>query len=551
MPEPGVFKNLVSHLGETAKRSPDQIAVYSDSDSNFKERNFKELYQDVGKCADILRKKGLVPGQKALLFVKPGYELTVLAFSLIYLGVVPVIIDPGMGFRSVLSCIRSTKPDALLGIPLVMWISFIFRKSFKTVRTKVAISKKFFVNNILSAPLGSDYPQVVTQADQLAAIVFTSGSTGSPKGVKYLHKNFDSQVDSLRTNFNIAPGEIDLATLPIFSLFNPALGVTTIIPQMDPRKPASANPKLLVQAIKNHAVTTAFASPVIGKKIADYCIEHHVELPSLKRIFLAGAPSPPSLIEKLSQILVQGKVIVPYGATEALPVSFATAQQIRKSQESILAGQGSCLGIPAPGVTVKIFPSLGPALSPRLAENGELSQGEVGEICVAGDIVTQGYYRMPGATVDARFSYNNQTFHRMGDLGYFDQKNRLRFLGRKAECVKTKYGPLETERCEPMINAMSGIKKSALIGIGDTTEQEPCIVVEPANANPSIEEKKVLSTKILQVLHSSFPKMKFKRVFWESTIPVDARHNAKIHRLSLSRKWHRLVNEKDQTGIWA
>ncbi|MDG1139187.1 MAG: fatty acid CoA ligase family protein [Opitutales bacterium] len=551
MPDRFACKNLVSHLAETAKRSPHQTAIFSASKNNFTKRNFKELSEDVARCATYLQTKGLTKGQKALLFVKPGYELTVLAFSVIYLGVIPVIIDPGMGFRSVLSCIRSTKPDILIGLPLVMWLSFVFRNSFKAVHTKIQISKNFLNKHILSASSRPYWPQASTTEEELAAIVFTSGSTGAPKGVKYLHKNFNSQVDSLQGNFDIAHGEIDLATLPIFSLFNPALGVTTIVPEMNPRKPASADARSLVESIKSHGITTAFASPVIGKKIADYCIKHDQILPSLQRIFLAGAPSPPGLIEDLSKILVHGEVIVPYGATEALPVSFATAKQIIQSQKSILAGEGSYLGNPAPGVSVKIFPSLAPALSAKLGEHGELTRGQIGEICVAGDIVTDGYYRMPGASIDARFSYENKTFHRMGDLGYFDQDHCLRFLGRKAECIQTENGLLETERCEPMINAIPCIKKSALIGIGNAKKQEPCIVVEPLRADFTEKKKREVSQKILSILTTSFPQFNFMRVFWEPSIPVDARHNAKIHRLSLSKKWTRIVQGQSKAGIFS
>jgi olefin beta-lactone synthetase len=549
MPDRFVFKNLVSHLAETAKRSPNQTAIFSASNDNVTKRNFKELNEDVSQCATYLQAKGLIKGQKALLFVKPGYELTVLAFSAIYLGVIPVIIDPGMGFRSVLSCIRSTKPDILIGVPLVVWMSFFFKNSFKTVHTKIRISKNFLHQHIFSATSRDCCPQASTKEEELAAIVFTSGSTGTPKGVKYLHKNFNSQVISLQDNFNITHGEIDLATLPIFSLFNPALGVTTVIPIMNPRKPASADARGLVETIKSHGVTTAFASPVIGKKIADYCTRQDELLPSLQRIFLAGAPSPPSLIDDLSKILVNGEVIVPYGATEALPVSFAKAKQIIQSQKSILAGEGSYLGNPAPGVSVKIFPSMAPALSARLAEHGELAHGEIGEICVAGDIVTDGYYRMPGASIDARFSYENKTFHRMGDLGYFDHDHCLRFLGRKAECIQTKNGLLETERCEPMINAILCVKKSALIGIGNPKEQEPCMVVEPVRQDLTEKEKQELTHKIISILSSSFPQFNFMRVFWEQTIPVDARHNAKIHRLSLSKKWGRIVQGQSKAGL--
>lgn len=146
MPDRFVFKNLVSHLAETAKRSPNQTAIFSASNDNVTKRNFKELNEDVSQCATYLQAKGLIKGQKALLFVKPGYELTVLAFSAIYLGVIPVIIDPGMGFRSVLSCIRSTKPDILIGVPLVVWMSFFLKIHSRQSIRRFELVKISFTN---------------------------------------------------------------------------------------------------------------------------------------------------------------------------------------------------------------------------------------------------------------------------------------------------------------------------------------------------------------------------------------------------------------------
>ena len=94
---------------------------------------------------------------------------------------------------------------------------------------------------------------------------------------------------------------------------------------------------------------------------------------------------------------------------------------------------------------------------------------EIGEICVAGSTVTDGYDQMPGSTRDARFVYKSNYFHRMGDLGYWDKNGNLRFMGRKAECIKTKNGPIETERYEPFVNTIDGIKGVLLSGL----ETEP------------------------------------------------------------------------------
>ena len=199
----------------------------------------------------------------------------------------------------------------------------------------------------------------------------------------------------------------------------------------------------------------------------------------MNRFFMAGAPVPPSLVKRLQNHLPRGKILVPYGATEALPVSWASGDQIIQRQDSVLAGKGSYVGKIIPGARVKIVPAVQPPL-PDYPEDYEcLEAVQVGEICVSGPMVTAGYDRMPGATFDARFKIGTDPFHRMGDLGYFDEEGSLRFLGRKAECVITNTGPIETERCEPAINQLSSVDRCALIGLGSSSAQEPCLVIEP------------------------------------------------------------------------
>ena len=535
----GKDENIASHLVNAAAFSPDQLAIVSAKEDLFEPRSFKELNLEVQNCAAYLRSKRISKGDHVLLAVKPGYQLILIAFSLFYLGAVPIIIDPGMGLRAFLQCIKNTKPSALIGISLIHILSKFLPAPFRSVGKKVLIQSNCFLNEINKKERSTSPKHECTHPEDLAAIVFTSGSTGTPKGVSYTHEVFAAQINHLKNDFGIQRGEKDLATLPIFALFNPALGVTSVIPDMDPRKPSSADPQKLTQAIQEFEITTAFTSPIIGKKIAASCNSQKISLSHIKRFFLAGAPAHPSLVKDLAKIIPNGKVFLPYGATEALPVSIADHIDVNNLAKDIALGNGSCLGRPLTGNSIRIYPNTFSPFESGINCPKELRKGEVGEICVSGSVVSKEYFRMPGATLDSKFNDGQLNFHRMGDLGYFDADGFLRFLGRKAERVLTKNGPLETERCEPLINGMIEVSKSALIGIGHNSPKLPCIVVElfshiKQRDFPTIKEK------VLETLKTHLPAFSFKYVVFEKSLPVDSRHNVKIHRLSLSKKWTKL-----------
>ena len=541
-----VVQNVATYLSTTAEQRPDQPALVSGAGSpKFSPLSFSQLDHAVDGAVSELVNSGISAGDKTLLFVNPGPGLIIWAFALFRLGAIPVIIDPGMGVRSFLSCIQRTKPNAMVGISRAFWLSRLLPRSFRTVRRRHLVHPGFYTFNKKQEQ--SFIPRR-TLPDELAAIVFTSGSTGNPKGVRYLHRTFDAQICALQNVFGMEAGEVDLTTLPIFGLFNPALGITSVLPDIDPRRPAQADPAKLVRSLLDHNVTTAFASPVIGKKVANECQKLGTSLNKINRFFLAGAPVPPSLAEQLSQCLPHGQVIVPYGATEALPVSSTVGSQISECKSSILKGKGSLVGTPIPGAKVRIV-NITQAPLPDYPEGFDgLKKGVVGEICVSGKMVTAGYDHMPGATCDARFKIGKAEYHRMGDLGYIDEHKRLRFLGRKAECVHTANGLIETERCEPAISQLSFVQRCALIGLRESPKQEPCLVVEPVRSQVRQHGEIVLRRKILDACQDSFPEFQIQRVFFEKKIPVDARHNAKIHRLALSRKWSRWVARKPKLG---
>ncbi|MBT3667385.1 MAG: AMP-binding protein [Opitutae bacterium] len=543
-------QNIATHLGIASKISSEQTAIISAKAGAFQTRTFKELHEDVKDCAAYLKSHGISKGDHVLLGVKPGFQLILISFALFFLGAIPIIIDPGMGVRAFLKCIKNTQPSALIGISLMHLIGKFFPNSFKSIENKVLVRSKHFLKEIKQKKERLIPTPSTAVEEDLAAIVFTSGSTGVPKGVSYTHQLFNSQINHLKNNFGIQEGEKDLATLPIFALFNPALGVTSVIPDMNPRKPSLADGKKIVRTIQEFEITTAFASPVIGQKIYTACKSKNLTLPKVKRVFLAGAPSHPSLVEKLSNIISNGTVILPYGATEALPISATNHKDVKILAEDIAKGNGSCLGKPLRGNVVRIMPT---TFSPF--ESGpncpkEMDKGKVGEICVSGSIVSKEYFKMPGATFDSKFNDGKLNFHRMGDLGYFDSQGFLRFLGRKVERILTPDGPLETERCEPIINAIEGISRSALIGIGLGQTKQPCIVVELSK-----DVKKNILKSIKKEIHTSlkirFPEHSFPYVVFEKSLPVDSRHNAKIHRLSLSKRWTKKVLKKPSKYLFS
>ncbi|MDI1320607.1 MAG: fatty acid CoA ligase family protein [bacterium] len=543
--------NIARHLPLMAARQPDTPAVKiprgrtGAGDIDYLTLSFAELDTEVNAWVAKLESRGVRPGDRVLVMVRQGLPLIAAAFALFKLGAVPVIIDPGMGRKSFLACVARSKPRVLLGIPPAQLASYLFRPAFASIEIRV------WASGSSTARLGSAQSKIENQqskivasaASDLAAILFTSGSTGAPKGVCYEHGMFDAQVRLVRDTYGIAPGEIDLPMLPIFALFNPALGLTTIVPELDPSRPASVDPEKIVRAIQQEKVTSSFGSPTLWRKIARHCLANHLTLPSVKRVLMAGAPVPPALFADLQKILPNGTAHSPYGATESLPIaSISAAEVLSDTAAKTAAGAGTCVGRPVREIEIKII-AITDAPIASLADVRELPAGEIGEIIVRGPVVTKEYDSLPEAVALAKIRNRaseienaaSSPWHRMGDVGYLDAAGRLWFCGRKAERVETTAGPLYTEQVEPIFNAHPGVARSALVGTGHDGHR-PAMVIEPVSretvATPSLRRKLVRELRVLAAAHAHTERIRL--TYLHPHFPVDVRHNAKIHRLALA-----------------
>ncbi|MEE8389703.1 MAG: fatty acid CoA ligase family protein [Anaerolineae bacterium] len=540
--------NIAQSLTEMAARAPFRPAVIfpagrdSKGRAKFIQFSFRQLNQECDRYAHGLTEYGIRQGDRTLVMVRPGIELIAVAFALLKMGAVPVMIDPGMGRKPFLQCVGETEPVAFIGIPVAHVLRVLFPGTFKTVKHSVTVGKRWFWGGATLDQVRSErrdpFPVAPTTTESEGAVAFTSGSTGIPKGVVYLHGMFRAQIELLQNEFRIAEGEVDLPGLYIFALFNPALGVTTVFPDMDPTRPAEVNPAYLVEAIQTHGVTSSFGSPAIWKRVGKYCLENDIRLPSIKRILMASAPVPPSLVaDFVTRILDGGEVNTPFGASEAVPITMMSGDEIVAETAALSEqGKGLCVGREIRGHTIRIIRITDEPV-PEWDDALVLPQGEVGEIVVKGPVVTRVYLNRPQKTALAKIRDTDGIWHRMGDLGYLDEKDRLWFCGRKAHRIETSQGLMLPVPCEAIFNHHPDVVRTALVGVGERKQQRPVLVVEPRESKlpttQAARQKFVTELLALGAEHEQTRPIQ-DVLFYASSFPVDVRHNAKIQREKLA-----------------
>ncbi|PKL95606.1 MAG: peptide synthase [Gammaproteobacteria bacterium HGW-Gammaproteobacteria-8] len=499
--------------------------------------SWRELDQLCERLAAGLQHRGIGSGVRVALMVPPSLEFFALFFALFKTGAVPILIDPGIGLRPLGSCLGEARPEVFVGVTRAQIARMLFGWSRASVRQTLTIGPRPFgrglrYRDLLGRPATSfEAPPIAP--DDPAAILFTSGSTGIPKGVVYRHRHFLAQMELVRSTYAIEPGEVDLPTFPPFALFDPALGMTTVIPKMDFTRPARANPDMLVSMIEQYRVTNLFGSPALMNTLSRHLDRNGLRLPTLKRVLSAGAPVAPDTVERMRAALVaDADLHTPYGATECLPVATISGTElIGERSQANREGHGICVGRPLAANRIRIIRIADQTIE-KLANSTEVESGAIGEICVLGPTTTDCYWQREAQTRLAKMNdEDGEIWHRMGDLGWLDQSGRLWYCGRKTERVEAANGPLYTERVEGIVNATRGVFRSALVGVGEPGCARPVVIVEPEHGKPDTG----LTDRVLARLQT-FPQTEsIDTVLLHPALPVDIRHNAKIRRPLLAR----------------
>ena len=564
--------NIARHLARMAALQPDRAAVICAKGRDargavaYEKMTFAGLEAASNHLARGLQAIGIGPGVRTALMVPPSLEFFTLTFAIFKAGAVPVLIDPGIGLPNLRGCLAQARPTAFIGIPKAHAARAVLGWARATVRIKVTVGARWFwgghtLAQLMKGMAGMADPQAAVvpvdgvafapvdlAADEPAAILFTSGSTGAPKGAVYTHGIFNAQVEHIRALYGIEPGEIDLATFPLFALFGAALGMTAVVPEMDAARPARADPANIISAIEKFGITNLFGSPALINRVGRYGAERKITLPTLRRAISAGAPVPAKVLARFAAMLSPGaQVFTPYGATECLPVaSIGSDEILRETRQRTDEGAGVCVGRPVPGLTAKVIRISDQPID-AWTDALELPAGEIGEIAVKAVHATRCYFELPAATALSKIpdTVHGGFYHRMGDVGYLDGQGRLWFCGRRAHRVETVTAQGTVTRfsipCEGVFNVHPQVYRTALAGVMRNGVMEPvlCVELEAAaqtGAGGAGGAEPELIREQLRLLGAAHAHTRDIRIFlFHPSFPVDVRHNAKIFREKLAR----------------
>lgn len=542
--------NVAGRLRSAALRSPSQVALASaigryraGQHREYSSITFQQLEDQTSSIAAGLQKHGLVAGMRIVLLVRFGSDFIAIVFALLKAGAVVVLVDPGMGRKNLVKCLEESEPDGFVAIPAAHVVRMALQSRFPKAKLNVTVGRRYgflpkpTLEQLESTP-ASRYQPPQLNLDSPAAVIFTTGSTGPPKGVQYTHRTFNSQIDQLVEHYKIMPGGKDLSGFPLFGLFNAVMGTTTVIPDMDPTRPADVDPPRLLDAIDQWEINQAFGSPALWTTVGRFAQQKGRKVPSLNRIFSAGAPVPPRVLEVMrSAIAADGCMYTPYGATEALPIaSIESREVLGETAEKCRRGAGTCVGRKFSGIEWQVI-GIDDGPLGHLDQVRPLPVGEIGELMVTGNVVTTRYATRVDQNALHKVADGERIWHRMGDVGYLDEHGRFWCCGRKSHRVLSVRGPMFTEPCEAIFNTHPDVHRSALVGVGEAGLQLPVIVAEPwpEHRPTSPAAQASLEDELRRVGQDNELTQSIERVLiYPRRLPTDIRHNSKIFREQLA-----------------
>ena len=517
-PERPSLGAALDDLSESSQ--PAVLEMAGDGDSI----DFAHLGRRIENLATGLREAGVNPGDRVALMVPPSIDLTVAMYACWRLGAVLVLIDAGLGPKGMTRALASSAPDHLIGINRALAAARVLRwpgRRFSVAPLPRAQRRALGVTtDIRTLELSAASVPEYAGDDDIAAVVFTSGATGPSKGVVYRHHQVQAQRDALIECYQISCDDRLVAAFAPFALYGPAMGVSSVVPDMDVTAPGTLEAGALGAAAVAIDATMVFASPAalvnVVKTADGLSADQRRSFEKVRLLLSAGAPVRPSLLWSVSRLFPNAAIHTPYGMTEVLPVADISLGEI----EDASGGDGVCVGHPLPTVEVRIS-----GLDDLGIATGELTvePGVVGEVVVQAPHIRDGYDRLWHTQYKAS---QPPGWHRSGDVGHLDDAGRLWIGGRTGHVISTAHGPLAPVAIEQVIEDLAEVDLAAVVGVGPVGTQQIVAVVEletgvrrAAQADSELHRRVRESTDhdvaaVLVVPH----------------LPVDRRHNSKIDR---------------------
>lgn len=490
-----------------AEKSPGRCAIVHGK----RRISYGELAREVNETAAYFQAKGIRKGDKVLVFVPMGIDLYRTVLALFDLGAVVVFLDEWVSRERLEMCCRLAGCKAWIGGWKVRLLSVLSKELRKT---SVKLGLKF--------NKGLPYRKTETTAQDVALITFTTGSTGIPKAAIRTHAHLQSQFEALREKIRPEAGEVDMPVLPIVLLINLGAGCTSVIAPFQSKKAQQMKPEVIVNLMQREYVNRLVSSPYFAMRVAEYCMQSQISIPTLKNVFTGGAPVFPGEAALLADGFPKAEVTIVYGSTEAEPISAISANTLRNMDLNLQ--KGLCVGSIHRTTELLILPITHQPISVRSAkelEEMQLKPGEIGEICVAGPHVLESYLANEKAVLRNKIRIGEKSWHRTGDSGFIDENGLLFLTGRAVQVFEKEqliYAPFILEYT---IKQFNEVTNGTVLKINE-------LIVLFVEFNNSSNETKFLREK--------FP---FVDRIVVGKLPKDPRHFSKIDYGKLKEQYMR------------
>jgi olefin beta-lactone synthetase len=504
--------NIADLFFAQALEKPKHIAII---DRDGAQLTFGELADAVKEMAAYYHAKGIGKNDRVLVFVPMSLDLYISVLAIFHLGATAVFLDEWVSRERLELCCKLAKCKAFIASWKIRALAFMLSPELR--RVPVWLGPK-------SKRVRSTHTPDSVQAEDLALITFTTGSTGIPKAAKRTHGFLQAQFEALVDKIQPQPSDIDMPVLPIVLLLNLGTGVTSVIADYNSRKPLSLKPERLVEQIRAAGVNRFTSSPYVLKCLAEYVLAQNIQL-SFRRMFTGGAPVFPLEAGVFIKAFPDSPCIVVYGSTEAEPISSIEARELSEKQgKGLFSGDDSILesglivGIPYRLTRVKILPITTEQLSfssEDALEQACLPTGKIGEIVVSGPHVLRHYVDNPEAEKLAKIFIGENVWHRTGDSGFFNTSGELFLCGRCSTLIPFPDGYLASFAVEYNLAQQEGIVAGTVLH-----ERTSVFAVIEATTNA---DKKTIQENILS--HYAYA---ISKVYFIEKMPRDPRHFSKI-----------------------
>jgi len=439
--------SFIDHFYRVCNQYPDKQAIV-DVDRSI---SYSDLKTEIENCTLGLHKRGVKKGDRVSIYMDNSIEFVIILYSIMSVGGVAVMLNSAANFSDVENWVKHSGSSWLF-VKKLQEEFFAIRDNLTSDLQLVSLEVSgigldtLVFSDLLKEANGDVYKENIAP-DDAAVIIYTSGTTGDPKGVTLTHKNLLSNYKAIVRYLELTSNDSIVCVLPFYysygsSVLNTHLMVGgTVILENN-----FMYPSLSMQKIEKYGVTGFSGVPSTFILLLKKVNFNDYDLSTLRYVTQAGGALPVTYIDQLQQALVNSKIIIMYGQTEASArLTYLPPEKLTKKIGSV--------GIAIDGVSIQIRNENGMSVDP----------GETGEVYASGENIMSGYWENNEATEKTIVNGWLKT----GDLGYVDKDGYLYLEGRKSEMIKVGGNRIAPGEIEEVLSEIDNISEVAVVGISD------------------------------------------------------------------------------------